>query len=55
MIASVQKAAVLGSPPVCYTIQTEMNIHSNVAKTYVNYHKSNWVELVNNMHELITE
>jgi len=28
---------------------------NNVAKAYVNYCKANWMELVNNMHEFITE
>ena len=54
MIATVCEAAGLGSPPVHYTTNRN-ECMNNVAKAYVNYRKSNWVELVKNMHHLVTE
>jgi len=54
MIASVQEAAGLGSPPTRYT--TNKNEYMNsVTKSYTDYHKSSWVQLTNNMHTLIID
>ena len=53
MIASVRKSAGLGSPPKKYINRNEwMN---NITKSHTDYHKSNWVQLTDNMYTLITD
>ena len=52
MIASVRESAGLGSPPVPYTTNRNESMN-NVAKAYTDYHQSNWVQLADNMFELV--
>ena len=53
MIASVWKSAGLSSPPKKYINRNEwMN---NITKSHTDYHKSNWVQLTDNMYTLITD
>ena len=54
MIASVRESAGLGSPPVPLTTNRNESMN-NVAKAHVNYCKSTWVELVNNMYDLVRD
>lgn len=52
MIASVRESAGLGSPPVAYTTNRNESMN-NVAKAYADYRQSNWVELADNMFDLV--
>ena len=52
MIASVRKSAGLGSPPVAYTTNRNKSMN-NVAKAYTDYRQSNWVQLTDNMFDLV--
>ena len=54
MIATVRKSAGLGSPPKKYTTNRN-ECMNNIAKSHTDYHKSNWVQLTNNMYTLITD
>ena len=52
MIASVHESAGLGSPTVAYTTNQNERMN-NVAKAYTDYLQSNWVQLADNMFDLI--
>ena len=52
MIASVRESAGLGSPPVAYTTNRNESMNK-VAKSYADYRQSSWVQLANNMFDLV--
>ena len=52
MIASVRESAGLGSPPVPYTTNRNESMNK-VAKSYADHQKVNWVQLTDNMFDLI--
>ena len=54
MIASVREATGLDSPSEHYTTNRN-ECMNNVAKAYVYNHRLSWVEVVNNMYDLVIE
>ena len=52
MIAGVRQDAGMGCPPVQYTTNRNESMN-RIAQEYANYSRSTWVQLANNMYELI--
>lgn len=52
MIAPVRESTGLSSPPAAYTTNRNESMN-NVAKLHADYRKSSWVQLTNNMFELV--
>ena len=54
MISSVRESAGLGCPPLKYTTNRNESLN-NVAKAQANYSRSSWVQLNDNMYQVISD
>ena len=52
MIASVRESDGLGSPPIAYTTNRNESTN-NIARADADYYQSIWVQLANNMFDLL--
>ena len=54
MISSVCQAAGLGCPPTIYTTNRNESMNK-VAKSHADHQRSTWVQLTNNMFDLVND